>query len=45
LFNKIFDSTVEQYFGEKVANYIGNSRSFATDVSKIGEKSNVVLSL
>lgn len=45
LFSKLYDSTPEEYFGEKIAEYTDSWRSFATNASKIGEKANVQLSL
>ncbi|PID83972.1 hypothetical protein CSB09_03590 [Candidatus Gracilibacteria bacterium] len=43
-FSKLFDATVQQYFGEKVADYLENPRTFATNASKIGEKAEVEFS-
>lgn len=44
-FQKLYDSTLEEYFWEKIANFSNNSRSFATNLSKIWKKAEVVLSL
>lgn len=45
LFQKIYDSTPEEYFGEKIADFTDSRSSFGTNSSKIGEKANVILSL
>ncbi len=45
LFKKIFDSTPEEYFWEKIANYTDSRFSSATNSSKIGDKANVILDL
>lgn len=45
LFSKIYDSTPEEYFGEKIAAYTDSRSNFATNASKVGEKANVKLSL
>lgn len=45
IFSKIFDDTISGYYGEKVADYTRDSRSFATDSSKTGDKADVVLQL
>lgn len=45
LFQKLYDSTPEEYFGEKISDYTNSRRSFATNLSKIGEKAEVLLSL
>lgn len=45
LFQKLYDSTPEEYFGEKIADFTDSHSSFATNASKVGDKANVVLSL
>ena len=45
LFQKIYDSTPEEYFGERIADFTDSRSSFGTNSSKVGEKANVILSL
>jgi hypothetical protein len=45
LFQKLYDSTPEEYFGESIAEYTDSRRSFGTNASNIGEKAKVILSL
>lgn len=44
-FQKLYDSSFEEYFWDKYADYSDDSRNFATNLSKIWEKAQVVLSL
>ncbi|MDD3302792.1 MAG: hypothetical protein PHN31_04485 [Candidatus Gracilibacteria bacterium] len=45
LFEKLYDSTPENYYGEKIAKNTKNNRNFSTNSSNIGEKANVILNL
>ncbi len=45
LFKKIFDSTPEELYGEDIADYTDSRSSFGTNASKVGDASNVILSL
>jgi hypothetical protein len=45
LFQKLYDSTPEEYFGESIANYTDSRTSFGTNASNIGENAKVILSL
>lgn len=45
LFSKLYDNTISWYYWEKVADYIKDRSTFATDSSKIWDKANVVMSL
>ena len=45
LFKKIYDTTPEGYYGDKISEYRDNRYSFETKLSKVGEKADVVLSL
>ena len=45
LFQKLYDATPWEYFGESVADVSDSQYSFGTNSSKINDKANVVLSL
>lgn len=45
LFKKIYDTTPEEYFGEKIAKYTDSRSSFGTNSSKVGDAANVTLRL
>ena len=45
LFKKLYDTTPEWYYGEKIAKYRDNRYSFETKASKVWEKADVILSL
>lgn len=45
LFQKIFDSTPEEYFWESIADYTDSRSTFATNSSKVWDKAKVLLSL
>ncbi len=45
LFEKLYDSTIEEYFGEDISDYTENRNSFATNLSKVWDEADVILSL